>query len=116
TPATVNYSLSKAADRSKILIFDKHGNTVYSADVAKSEGSHSFTWNGKLSNGQDAPAGTYQFVIDAIDADDRRVGTSSIAHGVVNGVETKNGEIYLNIGNQVVNIGNVLSADVANST
>ncbi len=65
-----------------------------------------------LSAGSNAPAGTYQFVIDAIDASDQRIETSSIASGTVTGIETNGGQIFLNVGNSSVIISNVLSADL----
>lgn len=110
--ADITYSLAEDADRAKVLIYNDSGTLVYSGDVPKSDGEHTFTWNGITNNNSQAPAGTYQFVIDALDESDQRIETSSIAEGNVTGVETQNGQIFLNVGNSAVNINNVLSANV----
>ena len=112
TPQDVRYRLESDAERSRILIFNDTGQQVFSDSVETSEGDHLYRWNGLLSDGSQAPAGTYQFVIDAIDADDRRVATSSIAEGEVTGVETQNGNIFLTVGGRPVNINNILKADL----
>lgn len=114
---TVNYNLESRADRAKILIYDENGNLVFTQDVPKGKGAHSFTWNGKLNDGTDAPPGEYQFVIDAIDSNDQRIPATSTATGRVIGVETRNGTIYLNVeGFGLVALGSVLSADQPSAT
>lgn len=51
---------------SELIIFDRYGKTVYkSADPQKG-------WNGKSNNG-DLPVGTYYFVLEAIDDNQRRL-------------------------------------------
>jgi flagellar basal-body rod modification protein FlgD len=106
----IDYTLHDTADRAKILIKNDNGQTVYTADIPKGEGAHTFTWDGTLTDGSDAPAGEYTFVIDAIDADDQRITATTTATGRVTGVETENGQLYLQIGNRRVLITDVLSA------
>ena len=113
TPEDVLYTLDGNAERAKILVFNELGEQVFTQDVETEAGRHLFRWDGRDSSGQQLPAGDYQFVIDAIDNNDRRVPTSSIADGVVEGVETRNGQIFLNVDGRSVSIVNVLSADVA---
>ena len=108
----IDYSLSGDADRAKLLIINSSGDTVYSANVSTDEGEHSFTWDGRTNDNTPAPAGSYQFVVDAIDEDDERIETSSIASGRVTGIETRDGQIFLSVGNRNINISNVLSVDV----
>lgn len=116
TPVDLSYSLDENADRAKIMIVNDDGETVYLADAPKNKGLNAFTWDGTLSDGSNAPAGTYQFIIDAIGSDDKRITSSSIANGQVTGVETNNGQIFLNIGTTSVNINNVLSANLPEET
>ena len=109
----INYSLPKDADRATILISDDSGQVIFTADVPKDKGSNTFTWDGRKNDNTPAPAGTYNFVIDAIDESDVRIPVSTTATGTVTGVETLDGQIFLNVGGASVNINNVLSANVA---
>ncbi len=112
TPEDVIYSLPTKADRAKIMIFDDKGTMVYSENVDTGKGRHLFRWDGRLSDGTKAAAGDYNFVIDALDAGDKRIDASSVSEGRVTGVETKNGQIFLSVGNNSVNLRDVLSVDV----
>ena len=112
----IRYSLDEDADRARILIIDENGQTIFTDSVSTSDGEHTYSWDGRTSQNVPAEAGTYQFVIDAIDENDQRIGTSSIGDGVVTGVETINGQIVLNVNGSSVNIANVLSANIANET
>lgn len=107
TAADVRYTLEADAVRSKILIYDENGELVFTDDVETDAGEHRYLWDGA-----DLPAGQYQFVIDAIDSNDQRIPTSSVAKGVADGVETQNGQIFLNIGDSSISLVNVLSANV----
>ena len=113
---SVDYTLDSEADRAKVLIFDDLGNQIYSADIPTDEGTNSFTWDGITSDNQEVSAGSYFFVIDAIDANDQRIANSSTTSGTVTGIETRDGQIYLNVGTNSVSIANVLSANVPEDT
>ena len=116
TPEDVLYTLDTDADRASIIIRDENGQTVFSDTVQNQSGQHLYRWDGRLNDGSTAPPGTYQFTIDAIDENDRRISTSSVAQGNVNGVETQNGQIFLNIGGTSVNLNNVISANIPTTT
>ena len=108
--ARVDYNLPKTADRAKILIKDEDGNTVFTADAPTGKGNNSFTWNGRLSDGSQAPAGDYTFMIDAIDSNDKRIAATSTANGRATGVETDRGQIFILVDNKPVRINDILSA------
>ncbi len=109
-PNNIVYNLESQADRAKLVVTDQNGKTVYIGDVDTDAGQNITTWNGIQSDGTQAPAGLYNFSIDAIDNNDQRVAFTSQDDGVVSGVETQNGQIFLNIGNIPVNLNNVISA------
>jgi flagellar basal-body rod modification protein FlgD len=98
--------------RAKILIFNDSGEQVYSANVDNDPGRNLFRWDGKNNQGQQLPGGEYQFVIDAIDANDNRIPASSMGSGIVSGVETRGGTIFLNVGNRSLSLNEILSVDI----
>jgi flagellar basal-body rod modification protein FlgD len=95
-----------------LIVTNENGETVYIGDVDKDAGNNITTWNGQKSDGSQAPDGLYTFTIDALDSSDKRIGFSSQAEGRVTGVETQNGQIFLNIGEIPVNLNNIISAAV----
>ena len=112
-PVNVNYSLDNNAVQSQVVVKDSQGNVVYTANASKTKGAHTLAWNGKFSDGTQAPAGEYTVTIDAIDAQDKRIGTQVIGSGRVTGVETNNGELFLAVGNETIPLIDILSANVA---
>ncbi|WP_404398593.1 flagellar hook assembly protein FlgD [Idiomarina loihiensis] len=56
----------QSAQNVKINIKDGTGNVVRSLSMGDlPEGTHEFEWDGKMSNGTDAPAGNYSFSVNA---------------------------------------------------
>ncbi len=110
TPIKVSYSLESTAATSKINILNADGTVVYSADGSKDPGKHDLTWDGKMSNGLNAPAGTYTVRIDALDSDNKTIKTTSVVTGRVRGIETQNGVINLLVGDRAVPMANVINA------
>ena len=115
TPTNIIYNLEAEADRAKLIVKNNSGTTIYVGDVDTDAGSNITTWNGKTTNGANAPAGDYTFTIDAIDDNDQRVGYSSMSDGIVSGVESRNNSIYLNIGNKSVRLDDIVTANVAST-
>lgn len=112
TPVTVNYSLSDAAIEAKINIYDAEGELVYSGAVPKEAGRHEFTWAGIETDGDAVGEGTYTVKIDAIDADDEPIQTSTAVSGRVRGIETQNGVVMVLVGERAVPISTILQARV----
>ena len=113
TPEDVLYTLDTDADRAQIIIRDDTGQVVFNESVDTEEGQHLFRWDGRLNDGSIAAAGIYSFEIDALDASDEAVSTSSIADGIVTGVETENGQIFLTFADGTsVSLNNIISADL----
>jgi flagellar basal-body rod modification protein FlgD len=106
----VKYNLPEKADRAKVFIFDENGDQVFMDDAPLTAGNRTYLWDGKDAQGNQMPAGTYQFVVEAFNADDESIEVSSTGSATVEGIETKNGEIYLNTSTgETVKLSNVIS-------
>ncbi len=104
---TITYDLDDVPDRAKMLIYDSDNNVIAAPNLPLEDGVNSFTWDGILNNGQTAAAGNYRFKVDALDASDRSIFSSSSAQGNVTGVESIGGQIFL-----TTNIRTVALSDV----
>ena len=109
-PVNINYALNSAATTSKVNILNADGNVIYSANAGTDTGKHTFTWDGKTSEGLTAPAGTYTVRIDALDADGKAISTTTVVSGHVHGIETQDGVINLLVGDRAVPMANVINA------
>ena len=110
TSVPIKYNLPTAADRAKIYIFDDQGNQILLDNAPTAVGDRTYVWDGKDADGNTVPAGNYQFAIDALDSDDQSVTATSTAGSTVTGIETKNGDIYLDTATgETIKLGNILS-------
>ena len=112
TPVTINYALDNVAVDATLRIENELGETVFETSAETSAGSNEFTWNGLDSFGNPVEPGTYSVRIDALDASDNAVGSSTVVEGRVRGVETQGGLIFLLIGERAVSLGNVLKVSL----
>lgn len=107
---TISYALDGQAVEAKINIRDASGKAIFTADAERGAGKHEFVWDGSLNNGGTAEAGTYTVTIDALDIDDKAIGSSTVVSGRVRGVETQNGSLYALVGDRAVPLSNILNA------
>jgi flagellar basal-body rod modification protein FlgD len=112
TPVKVNYSLSTAAATAKITVVNQAGDVVYTGDAPKLSGLNTLAWDGTMSNGLKAPAGTYGIKIGAIDADGKSIDTQTIVSGRVKGIETQNGIVHVLVGERAVPVTSIINAVV----
>lgn len=105
----IQYTINGQAVEATIRVIDERGDIVYEEVAGTNTGSQEFIWDGTLSGGGTAEAGTYQVRIDALDIDDNAVNTTTVVNGRVRGVENQNGLIFLLIGERAVSQGNILS-------
>lgn len=106
----ITYALSGDAVDSTIRILDSEGNIIYEEDGALSTGNNEFIWDGRDKNGQLMEEGTYEVVIDALDADEEPVKATTVVTGTVDGVETQNGLLFAIVGDRAVALSNILNA------
>ena len=70
-----------------INISDSTGNLAYSGNFTLNAGQQNFTWDGKGSNGQQWPDGTYKMTITAKDTSGQTVNVSTQVTGTVDAVD-----------------------------
>lgn len=115
TPQTLRYSLPETASSAVMRIYNEDGGLIYEEDVAESSGAHDVTWTGQLIGGGIAADGTYEIVIDALDANGDSIDATTVVTGTVQGVESQAGQIYLLVGERAVALGNVLNSAAADT-
>lgn len=94
-----SFTLDKAA-RATINVKGRTGEVVYSETRTLGAGAQTFTWNGRGTNSQLQPDGSYQISIVATDASGQPVSVSTLVEGVVDGVDLSQSPPRLSIGGQ----------------
>lgn len=114
----ISYAFDGAPVSSKINIYNEGGQLVYSATGGTNPGRNEFAWDGTMTNGLKAPAGTYSVKIDALDANDVGVDATTVVSGRVSGAENQDGQILLIVGERAVQLGSVINVndDTKNQT
>lgn len=116
TPVNVNYSVTGDAATTKVNIFNSDGTLVFSQDVSNSKDVNNFTWDGTTNSGAVAPPGTYSVKVDALDAQNKSLDTSTVVSGHVRGIETQNGSTLLLVGERAVELGKVINVSEPQSS
>jgi len=88
-----------------ISIADSSGNVAYQGSYTLQAGQQNFQWDGKGTNGQQWPDGTYKMTITATDASGNPVNVSTTVSGTVDAVDLTTNPPGLTIG------GNSYTAD-----
>lgn len=105
-----SYTLDSEAESVTITILDEDGNTVYSETGETSEGSHSFTWDGVTSDGEQMEdGGQYTIQVDAVDSDGNEVSGYTTVIAEVTGIDTSGDDTVLGTGDSAVLLDNVLA-------
>jgi flagellar basal-body rod modification protein FlgD len=113
--ASFDYELPADADRVAIIIADSKGKIVR-ADVGEPKaGKHSFSWDGEDNAGGDLPEGVYQVQVAALDANGEKIDSTVTTTGRVTGVEIRDGQIVLSMGDLEVPFDSLLSVRPAGS-
>lgn len=89
------YELAGPAASATIRVFDAGGRLVHSASGATSQGANRFDWDGKLLDGQRAPAGLYRVAVGAVDAQGQPVVASLERTTSIDSVETRDSGLVL---------------------
>ena len=110
TPANIRYSLSSPAQTSNINIFDEGGQLVFSTSAEQGIGVHDFVWDGTDLLGNPLPAGTYNVRVDALDAEENVVETTTVVTARVRGIETQDGIVFALVGDRAVPVTSILNA------
>jgi len=109
TVSTLYYSLGEAVTDTTASIYDTNGDIVRSVSLgSKGSGDYSFVWDGKDTSGNTCADGTYGIIINATNADGDKVVVQSQISGVVTGVKSSSGTVYLELADgRTVELANV---------
>lgn len=114
------YGLSAEAKQVTVVVRNEAGDIVYSRPMnaagEKSQGVHSFEWDGKDANGNQLPDGPYSLSVTALGGDEKPVENYVTAFGRVTGVTTINGATVLLIGKVGIPVDSVLSVTETKSS
>ena len=109
-PAAIGYQLNANASRVVINIQDRFGALVRQMSAgAQSAGDQSVLWDGKDAAGRAAPAGIYNFEINAFDLSGKQVQASGRIKGTVTAVNFAGREPVLELGGIQVPLSAVTS-------
>lgn len=86
-----SYNIGSSAANTSLSVVDASGTIVYATTGETTTGSHTFTWDGIGSYGQQYPDGEYSLVVNATTASEGNVATSTAVKGRVTGVSTDDG-------------------------
>lgn len=107
------YGLNAEAKQVTVVVRNDAGDIIYSRPIdradGKSQGVHSFEWDGKDGNGNQLPDGPYTLSVTAQGADDKPVENYITAFGRVTGVTQINGQTVLLTGKVGIPMEKVLS-------
>lgn len=106
------YETAPTSTASSLVIKNEAGRTILSKAGEFGEGPHSFTWDGKDSNGILQPDGVYTISLNAFDKDAKTVASKVFTSGIVEGVESLNGSPVLVIGGVKASVDKVISVTV----
>lgn len=106
--AVWSFSLPDAANIT-VSIKDADGNTVYTETGQLQAGAGQFSWDGKDTQGNTMPDGTYSITMQGTNAEGKSVNISTETTGVVTGVDFTGTEPVLLIGEARVNLSGVTS-------
>ena len=102
----MGFELTRPADKVTLTIHDASGAQVRSLDLGpRAEGMNALNWDGLTDGGTTAPAGVYQFKINAIQGG-QPVSNTALHLGTVNSVSQGSDGVKLNLaGNETVGYG-----------
>lgn len=110
TPSQLNFNLSEPADQVSIIIKDANGLTVRTlAQNKTSAGDGTLLWDGKDSNGNVLPTGTYNFSVTGLKKDGSSISGTPYMKAVVDGMKLDQGTTVLTAGGLAIPLASVVS-------
>lgn len=118
TVSTLYYSLGEAVSNVTANVYDTSGDLVSSVSLgSKGVGEYTYVWDGKDTNGNTMSDGTYGIILKAENSDGETVVVQSQISGVVSGVKTTDGTVYLELEDgRTVDLSNVTEIVTTAST
>jgi flagellar basal-body rod modification protein FlgD len=81
------YRLDETAASVNIKIKNASGATVFETNGVRTQGEHLLSWDGRMTNGQTAPAGEYRMVVEALDAEGEEIEPTITVREMIMGVD-----------------------------
>lgn len=108
--AECRFELTSDAALAAITVYDQSGSFVKAFETGPlASGPQTAVWDGTDRNGNPALPGIYRFEVQAVDADNRSVGVTTLISALVTGVSLKNQTASLITGLQTIAIDDVIS-------
>lgn len=109
TVSTLYYSLGEAVTDVTANVYDSDGDLIRSESLgSKGIGDYTYVWDGKNTDGTTMTDGTYGIIIKAVNAEGSNVVVQSQISGVVTGVKSSSGTVYLELADgRTVELANV---------
>jgi len=104
-----SYDLAEKAVDSTMTILDATGATVWTGAAVKDAGKQIYQWDGKKTDGTQAPDGPYTAVINAKDRKGKIIDVAQTVYGRVTGAGAQGGRVTLSMGAVDTLLENVLN-------
>ncbi|MFT6557080.1 MULTISPECIES: flagellar hook assembly protein FlgD [Sneathiella] len=116
--ATWNMEFGATADEVSYSIYDEAGNKVYTIDDTDGvgKGPNTFTWDGTINGGGQAPEGTYFLTVDAKTEGGSVPDVTFNFKGLATSAETVNGVPVLMVNGLPIGLSNITSVEVPDSS
>jgi len=101
------YNLGATASNTTLTVTDANGNAVYSGAGDTASGAHTFTWDGKDSNGNKLADGTYKLTVGATASDGSSITTSVTSTGEVSAIDMTGSTPQLMIGQMAISLSDI---------
>ena len=114
---SVHFKLAGAAKNVEIKIYNESGalvRTLTADDLEK--GMNSVEWDGEDDAGTNVSEGSYSFRVTATDSAGSDVSVETRVVGIIDSVRYENGMGYLMIGNQKINMGDIIQINLPASS
>jgi flagellar basal-body rod modification protein FlgD len=101
------YNNATTAASTTLTVTDANGNVVYTGAGETASGSHTFTWDGKDTNGNQLADGTYKLTVASADSAGTAVTTAVTSTGVVSEVDMTGASPVLMVGPMPVALSDI---------
>lgn len=107
--ATWTYTLNSDTDSTSILVFNETGEVVFTTAGETEAGRYTFDWDGRDGNGQRLADGVFSIQVSGVTPSGGLLRIDTRINGMVTGVSSVDGELFLEVNGTDVPLSNVIS-------